>query len=529
MKIFFAGAEGHHEFRTLLMEGVECVLLTFQYLRQKSTAEQDSMLRDFYDAETSIIIDSGAHTFFKTLAWFNWAERNITDDRHRAAAGALGATHKEYIDHKLESVYAYFKEYLDFCNRVHHFVDYFSELDVQGPVPREQVIAWRQELSHLPLIVTHHGAWDESLIDEFADYDYIGLPRGVGKKPEDYIRIIDMLGRDKVYHGWAATKRSLLRKVPFYSVDSTTWLAGSRFKALYRYHGGLKISRLIDGPHSSPEKREAVFRQIAKEAEEKGIILDDLRAMQFEALDRWNTLEWKKLAEDARTTKYKDEYWLTDKERKDIFALKRKGVSAHVEQTALAIQEQSTALEVREKLALDKRTAVSRFCDTCPLNEVCPVYEPHAACKLTSVPQIDNAGHAGDALRQLLALQVDRLHHGAMTERLTGQYFPSMSEEMELAARMAKYVAEMEKMQAKDSITLEAEGEAGVNIMGMLLSNLSRPTGRSSGDMGVYSRRNARAEVREESRKKTEVIEAEFEDSQNDTTDSDRARDEDES
>lgn len=73
-----------------------------------------------------------------------------------------------------------------------------------------------------------------NLIEQYLDYPYIGLggTAGTGYKGtmEAFLDYVFRRTKDKVrVHGLGTTSNKLLKKYPFYSVDSTSWLSFSKY------------------------------------------------------------------------------------------------------------------------------------------------------------------------------------------------------------------------------------------------------------------------------------------------------------
>ena len=65
-------------------------------------------------------------------------------------------------------------------------------------------------------------------------------------------------------HGWAVTDNKSIKRMPFYSVDSTTWLGGAKYGSTYHYVGNWEMSTL---PYQNKEERIQI--EISREGNQK--------------------------------------------------------------------------------------------------------------------------------------------------------------------------------------------------------------------------------------------------------------------
>lgn len=177
------------------------------------------------------LLDSGAFTFMNNFKGvINW---------------------QEYID-----------KYADFI--IKNNIKYFFELDIDVLVGHEKVKEYRKYLENktqrkcIPV-------WHKSRgLDEWKkltkEYDYVAIGGIVIKeiKPKDYKYFTPLLeiarkNNCKV-HGLGFTGMKYLKKYRFYSVDSTSWTAGSRFGVLYQFKNN--IIQQINKPNNCRIKKE---------------------------------------------------------------------------------------------------------------------------------------------------------------------------------------------------------------------------------------------------------------------------------
>lgn len=161
------------------------------------------------------LLDSGAFTFMSnTKKQINW---------------------EEYVD-----------KYIEFINK--NDVEYFFELDIDSIVGYKKVLELRRKLekgtNKKCIPVWHKSRGLEEWKKMTKEYDYVAIGGIVTKEiaPKDYIYFTPLLDIAKKnnckVHGLGFTAIAQLSKYKFYSVDSTSWVSGSRFGQLHEFKDG---------------------------------------------------------------------------------------------------------------------------------------------------------------------------------------------------------------------------------------------------------------------------------------------------
>jgi hypothetical protein len=216
MKIYLAGGENHVGKRhpRLYVQNVFVSFFSFYKGSKKGLASVKEHAQ-------SIIVDSGAHSFF-----------SMNKEKITAAGTARRAKVQLDVDE-------YWNRYVRWLQTNYEFIDYFAELDIGELVGKEKVKSWRQELKEKGLfkkcLTVYHPAvmsWEdfkEMVRENKTDGPgYIALEGIRGKKRAvDYIKCAQYLMKEKVrFHGFAMVRQKYLDLIPFYSVDSSSWLSG---------------------------------------------------------------------------------------------------------------------------------------------------------------------------------------------------------------------------------------------------------------------------------------------------------------
>lgn len=139
----------------------------------------------------------------------------------------------------------YIIEYANFINK--YDVKYFFELDIDSIVGLKEVERLRNKLEGLTnkksIPVWHKSRGLEYWKNMCKNYDFIAIGGIVTQeiKRTEYDIFIPLLKIAKQnnckVHGLGFTNLKGLEKYKFYSVDSTSWLSGNRFGAVYIFDG----------------------------------------------------------------------------------------------------------------------------------------------------------------------------------------------------------------------------------------------------------------------------------------------------
>lgn len=140
-------------------------------------------------------------------------------------------------------------EYLAYCMRYRHDVEYFFNLDL-GPHDVQLQNFKALVACGCPTIGIVSNLMTFETIQKFIDiYPYIGISysvMGESSGSSSYLTYLDRLF-EYLYrtnqthvktHALGLTKLPVMKKFPFYSVDSSTWINPSRYGAVYAFEKG---------------------------------------------------------------------------------------------------------------------------------------------------------------------------------------------------------------------------------------------------------------------------------------------------
>lgn len=462
MRVVLAGAQTDHDQRHLTELGAPSVLMSYYYLRKQSD-EGRSAIRRANEAGQWVLIDSGAFTFkvkYRIHRIDQWEADGTRKERfgERWQAKALEDAKGVSRDEALAEMRAYQSEYLDWLVRHANMFDAYAELDVDTLVG-DEVWEWRDKIDErvprdrASVIITPH--YKPRWSDVFERWDYIGISAqtndvGRMKLHRFFSEHMPALKRNKVrVHGWAMTNYSAIVELPFYSVDSTSWLMGGKFGTTYEYVGNCKM-RMFD----TYRKDRRQNMQAACEA--AGVdftkFLDDQRT----AVNRFNCYQWIQYAKemDAYTI---NSYWLTEDQKKEIVAQAREKFGANMPQRHQAVMVPVSQLPVMFS---------SRQCNGCYLNQKCPFYEPDAPCKIAGMPEIETDADLKRLAHHMVGVQAERAMFGAFAEKVNGTPLDDrVSKEMDRALRLAKVADSMGGFEMTATTRVKASGSAAPSIL----------------------------------------------------------------
>lgn len=140
---------------------------------------------------------------------------------------------------------AYLTSYIEFINK--HDIKYFFELDIDAVVGLEEVERLRKRLETETgkkcIPVWHKSRGKEKFIEMCKEYDYVAIGGIVTKeiKPAEHKYFKWFIDTAHSYgcqiHGLGFTNLKGLYIFNFDSVDSTSWVSGGRFGAMYHFTG----------------------------------------------------------------------------------------------------------------------------------------------------------------------------------------------------------------------------------------------------------------------------------------------------
>lgn len=283
--MFFAG--GDSIYTTLEQNEVEKILTTYYFLRRKSKRTWDRISSTF----SPIFLDSGAFSFkqFSEEEGIRW--RDIPKRPE----------FREYVEQYGNFVKAEGERYYACAN-----------VDVGGIEDKERNQRILEEITGYYIVPVIHPSDPIWWVDKvFREYPYVGLG-GVGseKNEKKILRYCKQrLSHAKQYgtrvHGFALTSIDLMRSVAFFSVDSTSWIAGAKYGVTYFFDS--RRLRMWD------RYQKKVRGRMKPHVIELGLDWDKYKNEESRTVNSFNLQQWRKFAYFCEHTPYKinQTYWDT--------------------------------------------------------------------------------------------------------------------------------------------------------------------------------------------------------------------------
>ena len=469
MRIILAGAQSNTAMDWLEKAEPPSILMSYYYMRSMSDLGEEVILRAKEKGQW-LLVDSGAFTF--KMQYKAWSRKGYNADGTRRAdidqdtwdtwdaqlpANATKATMLMRLD-------TYFAGYVDWLKKFAPLVDAFAELDLDELIG-EQIWDWREtirrevDIEKTPVIITPGWIkeWDR-IFDE--GYQYVGIP-GRGKSAEISQWFTEWMPRLKEkrikVHGWALTSYKGIVELPFYSVDSTSWLMGGKFGTTHEYLGNGKMRTY------SSDIKEKIRSQLVHLCDAARVDKEAFLRDEYAAVHAFNAHQWALYARDMEAYNT-NAYWLTEEERAASTAEARKKWN-----TSDAIIRHNPGIT----FPLNKHPSkeFGRYCNTCFLNQKCPAYQRDATCSITGGVAVQSDRDVKETMIQLFALQTDRVMFGAFAEKVSGTPLDAKVDDgLKLAVKMASTIDKM----GEESITLTAKTKGG-GLISKLFGDFGKP------------------------------------------------------
>jgi len=448
--LLFAGAETN-EFRSILrMIGIRNVLLSFYYLRKlirKKSIEQlkEEFLRDF----DFVFIDSGGYTL------------NIDLEKSGGAKG------------KSLDIEQYYNEYLDFAFKMRESVQAFAELDFTSEdFGKAERVKWLNKAKDMGihLIPVLQGESNKEIEDLgwFDAYDYIGTGSGWVRSDLTLHRYFRFARKKKILlHGFGLSSEKDIVRRPFFTVDSTSWISGGRFGAIFfSSHGRMENFEIIaDTRKKSDILRKKFKSKIEKKYKEE---IEETIGDKFDwegfknGLARpcniINAFMWKKWT-DWYKYQCKNAYWLSPEDIKEAKKLGNKGVKASMKRDNEIVEVKSEVIEKKPKVpVLDERIVEKISCNTCYLDENCPRYKEGSLCGYDFTFKIEGSSDLLNLVKTVIEIEAQRTFHAVHIEKSDGGVLdPNVTDQLRTLMDMAQTLKNMGDN--RDEVFIRAKGK----------------------------------------------------------------------
>lgn len=209
--IFYSGVEYRRYFDSVYDEGVQNFLMSFEYLSSKGAKD----MAYYHELGIKMFVDSGAFTYI---------------------------TNPEYKDMPIEYWEQHIEKYLSWAKRHKDIIFAIANLDLEMLVGTDQVWEWNKKYfepfmmeTGIPVCFIWHGVSGIEHWEKMCErYPYVGFSMaseqtGRADVQECMNRMAIAEEYGALVHGMGMTSVDMLTKLPFYTVDSTTWKSGLRY------------------------------------------------------------------------------------------------------------------------------------------------------------------------------------------------------------------------------------------------------------------------------------------------------------
>ena len=367
----------------------------------------------------------------------------------------------------------YKKEYYEWVKKAIPYTDAIAELDCEWVV-EEEIWEWREELHEIvqkygdgaEIIMTPHVYNTERDIRRLSEMTtYLGANRTDDTHPFWTHLMPTMKELKMKVHGWAVTDNNSIKKMPFYSVDSTTWLGGAKYGSTYHYVGNWNMSTL---PYQNKEENRAKFTAFCKEWD---IDFQKFVADHIPTVNLFNAKQWAIYAVDMEKDTTRS-YWLDDTEIAEEIQKQR-------EETGIAIKNDRRLDTVKTSADIAPALSAARLCNTCFLNTKCPAYEQNSNCTI-DMP-LDIGADPAEFMKKMIEIQGQRVMFATFAERMQGGVIdPALTKEMDLLFKITKTAKELNNTQT-ESVTISAKKmNGGAGLISQIFGGYGRGGGGGS-------------------------------------------------
>lgn len=293
--MLYSGVEDENNFNILYDMGIRNFLISYHYVQKKRTS-----MSQYKEMGIKFFVDSGAFTYINSL---------------------------EYKDYSIEQWEDQIKHYIKWAENNKECIFAIANLDLEYLVGGEQVQKWNEKYfepfmlkTGIPVCFVHHEEATKLTFEQYCErYPYVGISwGGVDKQGSDIRYGTEKLRIAEKYHcvvhGMAMTQTSLLTQLPFYTVDSTTWLVGLQYGEV-NYWNNNKMSRL----KKDKWKGSMLSNLVAKGFNEEKLLAEDKE--ELVKVNVYAFIEAEKYVQDRLKSRM---YWLRPEieKRKDLSDIK---------------------------------------------------------------------------------------------------------------------------------------------------------------------------------------------------------------
>ncbi len=467
MKIALAGAESNEALKVLQTIQAPSILMTQMYLQKKSTEKVLELLEAYKKMGCWIIIDSGAFTFLSKYAIIR---RDTTPEEFKRDYRLHRFVNEEWQNDPVESQKrfdkefdTYFNKWLNSLDMYYEYADMIAEIDLDTLVGidemwelRSKYEKYKDKICYTPHMGINRPANERTseehkYLQDVLNYGitYMGIGNIPYKIIENFFISFPEIKEKKIkVHGWAQTNWQAIQRLPYFSIDSSTWLSANKFGVTFEFKQGW--SRMKSHDHTQKE----IFRNTCKiECEENNIDFENFKNDKpFESL-QWSALQWSRMAEYYEQDISKA-YWLSEDEISCAIQERREEAGMN----NLIIRDTQEG-----NIFTDERLKINRICNSCEIADKCQNFKEGATC-IFQTAGLTAGNTSKDLMKAVIDLQMGRVTHAVFSERVKGGSIDgNVTKEMQVLGRLIKDYDFMN--QDGTGIHITATGEESVGVL----------------------------------------------------------------
>lgn len=458
MIIYYGGCEQPGWRSFLADQHVTTMSLSWYGLRRRRKNLSGFLIRNEFPEGSKVYLDSGAYSVNKD--------------------GQIGR----------DEAYALYSEYMDFVDANIEDIVFASEFDAQilgqdliNDVRRRY---WEQVPQEKWMPVWHSESGVRELRRLSEQYPRVGLLQSAGES-SDIKGVLYSLSHSTMFHGVSMTKIEPMKTMPITSVGSTSWLSPTQYGDTFIWDG----QELNRYPRDYKHRRESHRAWLR----ENGFDTHKIEGDDNNELLRLSVWSWQKFAASIQprnstrgvTNTVLDPF-------SQIPETDPTGVAIDIAPTGngtVAVREERVPLPLLETVMetqynpdgtqterrMMRSPGVNLLqCNTCHINDVCPMMRPNSECAYEIPVEIRTTTQLAALQDTLIELQTQRVLRSSMFEQVQGGAIDkNTSAEYDRLTRMINAKVES----AKDSISIKIE--ASGNARSGFVSNI---WGREAGE-----------------------------------------------
>jgi len=272
-------------------------------------------------------------------------------------------------------------------------------------------------------------------------------------------------------HGRTISEQNNILGYPFFSIDSTSWLSGSKYGlTLIFQKGRIKFFS---------KNQKDVRKRFKSRFESAGLSWRSINADSKNEIDLMNALAWLQWSDYIKYDVNKT-YWLSSSEKDR--ALDLKSIAFNVEGLIDRKSSIERASNRRNKVVrdadYDDRAHETMHCDQCHISGRCPRFKSGQPCGYDLNLSLETHKDLQRALKKILEVQYGRVMTSVLFEKIDGGIIdPSVSKEIENIVDLIKNIKSI--FDPREEITIQAKGGSGA-VTQMLSAVFRKGSGNTS-------------------------------------------------